>query len=44
MDCGHSCESYCHAYVTSKTDQTGHDNVKCLKKCERKRNCGHNCD
>jgi hypothetical protein len=44
MDCGHSCESYCHSYITSKMDVTGHDNVKCMKLCERKRACGHKCN
>jgi hypothetical protein len=44
MDCGHSCESFCHSYVTSKDDITGHDNVQCMKMCERKRTCGHKCN
>ena len=28
MDCGHSCESYFHSYVTSRMDLTGHNNLK----------------
>ena len=43
MSCGHSCESYCHYYEVSKEDESGHNNVKCVKYCERLRPCGHKC-
>ena len=43
MRCGHSCESYCHYFEVTNEDETGHDHVKCLKRCERLRTCGHKC-
>ena len=31
LNCGHSCESFCHPYEISVKDPTGHSSIKCLK-------------
>lgn len=44
MECGHACESLCHNFITDdESDPTGHNYIKCLKKCVRERDCGHPC-
>ena len=35
MDCGHKCELLCHPYT--------HEDVKCMKPCQRFLGCGHTC-
>jgi hypothetical protein len=43
MECGHSCESFCHVYEITETNKTGHDHIRCNKLCVRPRDCGHVC-
>ena len=43
MNCGHSCEKYCHDFEITSKDTSGHDNIQCLKPCARERICGHTC-
>ena len=43
MNCGHSCESYCHLVKSTAEDPSGHDCIKCYKQCVRERDCGHKC-
>ena len=31
MECGHSCESFCHIYEITETNKTGHDHIRCNK-------------
>ncbi|TNV87514.1 hypothetical protein FGO68_gene11469 [Halteria grandinella] len=43
LPCGHSCESACHPYEKSLSDETGHGKIKCVKPCTRETKCGHQC-
>ena len=44
MECGHSCESFCHYFITTPEDKTGHNDRDCLKPCSRERTCGDICE
>lgn len=35
LDCGHTCESFCHPYMIKENDETGHNDYKCFKPCVR---------
>lgn len=44
LDCGHTCASFCHYFIITEEDKTGHNNYRCKKDCERETlPCGHKC-
>jgi len=44
LECGHTCESLCHAIKRTTNDPTGHSDYLCKKLCVRELTCGHPCE